>query len=90
MPRFFFHLTNGTGYSSDDEGADFPGAASAHECAINNIQSIVAEIKRGVVDLNGHIEVCDVAGEQLAVVNFTEAFDLNIPGNESAYGLPGE
>ena len=90
MPRFFFHLTNGMGYERDREGSDLSGAASAHACAVDNIRSIVAEeINRGVIDLNGFIEVCNNAGEKLAVVNFTEAFDLNIPGNDSAYGLPG-
>jgi hypothetical protein len=80
MPRYFFHIHNGTGLTEDQEGRELPDIAAAREEAVSGIRSIVSEeALRGQLDLDGRIEVCDAAGSTLLVQRFAEAFEIN-PG----------
>jgi hypothetical protein len=80
MPRFFFHVCNGDGYTSDDEGIDLAGQTAARGIAIDSVRSMVAEdVRRGIIDLDGRILIRDLSGNDLLTVEFGEAFELRIP-----------
>lgn len=82
MPRFFFDISNGNGFISDEEGVDLQDQAAALQMATDSIRSIIAEeARKGVIDLDGHIEVRDGA-DVLARVPFPEAFTLRMPSRE--------
>lgn len=79
MARYFFHLRNSFGYVEDEEGEDLPGLDAAREAAINSIRSIVGEdIKSGVADLRGTIDVADETGRSLLQVSFDEAVEVRM------------
>lgn len=80
MPRYFFHIHNGTGLTEDQEGRELPDIAAAREEAVSGIRSIVSEEARGgQLDLAGRIEVFDAAGRAVLTLPFAEAFEIN-PG----------
>lgn len=80
MPRFFFFVYNGHGEIPDDVGSDLENQSSARRLAIDSVRSMIAEdARRGVIDLNGRIEVKDAAENVLVTVDFAEAFDLRLP-----------
>jgi hypothetical protein len=79
MPRFHLHLHNRIGVSQDEEGEEFPHLAAARERAIASIRDILAEeVKGGVVDLRGRVEIADPHQEVLAVVPFADAVELHL------------
>jgi hypothetical protein len=81
MPIFLFHVFNSVGTARDDEGSDLPDLNAAKDHALDSIRSIIAEEARtGRIDLNGHIEIADPAGETLGRVAYREAFDLKLGG----------
>ncbi|MFD2500942.1 DUF6894 family protein [Rhizorhabdus histidinilytica] len=43
MPHFYFHVSNGTGETRDEEGVDLPDVAAAHAQALSGIRSILRE-----------------------------------------------
>ena len=54
-----------------------PDLAAAREIAVNGIRSMLADdVKHGVVDLRGRIDICSETGDVLAVVGFSEAVDI--------------
>lgn len=74
MPHYHLNLHNSTGFIPDCEGLDLPSESAARDEAIRSIRSIVSsEVREGVVDLNGRIEVVDGDGEVLTVVRFADA-----------------
>lgn len=80
MPRFFFHVFNGNGETTDDEGLDIENQAGARQVAIDSIRSIVSEeARQGMIDLVGRIAIEDGARNVLLEVSFAEAFELNLP-----------
>lgn len=84
MPRFFFHIYNGHGNTLDDAGTDLADQASACRLAIDSVRSMVSEdARRGLIDLNGRIDVTDNRNNVLLTVEFAEAFDLHMPNRIS-------
>lgn len=80
MPRFHLHVYNGTGFSPDDEGTDFPDEAAARVLALTSIRSIVAEeAVQGLIDLTGRVEIRDPGDDLLDTVRFAEAFYVRTP-----------
>ncbi|MGN6357616.1 MAG: DUF6894 family protein [Novosphingobium sp.] len=80
MPRFYFDVSNGRGFASDEEGVDLQDQAAALRMAMDSIRSILAEeVRKGVIDLDGYIEVRDDSAQALARIEFTEAFTLRLP-----------
>jgi hypothetical protein len=80
MPRFYFHVFNGSGRTADDEGVDLQDEAAARRMAMDSIRSMVAEeALKGVLDLDGHIEIKGASGDPLTKIGFTEAFSLRLP-----------
>jgi hypothetical protein len=81
MPKFYLHLFNRIGSTSDEEGVELPDLATARKSAAENIRSIMSEeVKEGLFDLNGRIEIVDDQGRLLATVPFADAVELKLTG----------
>ena len=47
---------------------------------MDSIRSIIAEeARKGVIDLDGHIDIIDTSGQALTKITFPEAFTLRLP-----------
>lgn len=80
MPRFFFQVSNGQGVTPDEEGIDLQDEAAARLMAMDSIRSIIAEeARKGVIDLDGYIEIRNARAETLTRIDFPEAFALRMP-----------
>lgn len=54
MPRFYFDLHNGIGFTKDEEGLVASDDAAARDLAIDNIRSMLSdEVRAGSLDLIG-------------------------------------
>ena len=74
MPRFYFHVVDGTSIAQDDEGVCLPNLAAARRTAMTGARDIMAsELHRGSIDLSWRIEVTDQAGETVLTVPFADA-----------------
>lgn len=83
MPRFFFDVSNGHGFVPDEYGIDLQDQAAALHMATDSIRSIISEeARKGVIDLDGYVDVRDGSEEPLARVDFPDAFTLRMPGRE--------
>ena len=79
MPLYFLNLHNRIGFVPDESGVDLSSLAEAREQAIANIRSIVSEdVRNGLIDLNGRIEIASRDGRVLDVVSFSTAFELQL------------
>lgn len=84
MPRYFFDISNGNGFVADEEGVDLQDQAAALRMATDSIRSIVAEeARKGVIDLDGHIDVRDGSADTLARIAFPDAFTMRLPHREA-------
>ncbi|MDB5724469.1 MAG: hypothetical protein JWQ16_1223 [Novosphingobium sp.] len=82
MPHFFFQVSNGQGLTPDEEGIDLQDEAAARTMAMDSIRSIIAEeARKGVIDLDGHIDINNAHAETLTRIAFTEAFALRLPSS---------
>lgn len=82
MPHYFFQVCNGQGMTSDEEGIDLQDEAAARSMAMDSIRSIVAEeARKGVIDLDGYIEIENAECEVLTRIAFPEAFALRLSGS---------
>lgn len=80
MTRLFFHAHSNEGNARDEEGIEIDDEQAAYQVALENIRSIVAEeARRGLLDLDGRIDVADAEGKLVLLVPFVEAFDLRLP-----------
>jgi hypothetical protein len=80
VPHYYFHVQNGNGFMRDDEGIDLEDESAARAMAMDSIRSMVAEeARKGVLDLDGFIDVLDHHSTQLTRIGFSEAFSLRIP-----------
>lgn len=80
MARYFFNVFNRAGHLIDEEGQEVPDIESARQRALASIRSIIAaEAIEGRIDLQGFVEVIDGEGVEILVVDFRDAFDLNLP-----------
>jgi hypothetical protein len=77
MPHVHFHLNNAVGLVHDGEGQEAADLDEARAIAIENIRSILAEdVRHGLIDLSGRIEVTDGDGRLLLVVPFADAVTI--------------
>jgi hypothetical protein len=77
MPRFYFHVCNGTGFVPDEEGQELPDVDAARREAVRSARSIMAsDVQRGMLDLSSFIEIEDEAHQLLLTLGFQEAVDL--------------
>lgn len=77
MPHFYFHLSNGTGDTRDEEGLDLPDVARARAHALSAIRAIMREeLGRGLIDLDGMIHIMDDSDQLVMDVGFAEAVEV--------------
>ena len=82
MPHYFFQVSNGQGLTPDDEGIDLQDEAAARTMAMDSIRSIISEeARKGVIDLDGYIDIKDAGAETLTRIVFPEAFALRMPSS---------
>ena len=77
MPRFYFHICNGSGFVEDEEGAELPDAPAARMHAILSARDVMAgDMRRGELDLSSFIEVEDERRILLFTLPFSEAVEI--------------
>lgn len=80
MPRYYFHVDNGTGETRDEDGAELPDLEAARREALSGIRSILREeLAGGSLDFAGRIRITDEMGRHLLDVPFLTAVDLRNP-----------
>jgi hypothetical protein len=79
MDRYYFHLRNSIGAVEDEEGSEHSGLEAARHKAIEDVRSILSEeIRQGIIDLRGRIDVSDTHGNVLLTLRFSEAVELRL------------
>ncbi|HEY2007931.1 MAG TPA: hypothetical protein VGH23_03005 [Rhizomicrobium sp.] len=69
MPRYFFHVREGSDLNRDGEGQDFPDAEAARREAINSVREILGEkLLHGGALNHRSIEIADETGHVVDVV----------------------
>jgi hypothetical protein len=82
MPRFYLHLYNSIGAVCDEEGVELATLEAAQDQAVQSVRSIVAdEAQRGILNLQGRVEIADANGRVLQVLFYREAFELRLSGD---------
>lgn len=77
MPRFYFHVCNGTGFIADEEGQELRDLDAARAEAIKSARSIMAsDVQRGMLDLSSFIEIEDGDRQLVHTLSFEDAVDL--------------
>jgi predicted homoserine dehydrogenase-like protein len=77
MPRFYLHVCNGTGFTEDQDGLEFPGLEEAREAAIRGLREILAgELKEGQLNQASFVEIVNDAGELQSIVSFEDAVNV--------------
>ncbi len=80
MPRYHFHLDNGTGETRDEDGVELPDLETARLEALLGIRSILREeISEGSIDLAGKIRITDDEDHHLLDVPFLSAVTIRNP-----------
>ena len=80
MPRFYFHVCNGTGFVQDEEGQELPDVQSARLSAVQGLRDIMAsELKDGLLKTASFIEIENSQRELLMTVPFSEAVAVQEP-----------
>lgn len=78
MPRYFFHIREGSELIEDLEGVDLPDIASVEEEAIQAAREILADrIKSGKVIDGQAFHVVDANGARVAQIPFKAALRLD-------------
>jgi hypothetical protein len=74
VPRFYFHVCNGSGFTEDEEGTEHPDLAAARVNAIMGLRDIMAgELKAGELNLGSFIEIEDEDHRLIMTVPFSDA-----------------
>jgi hypothetical protein len=74
LPRFYFHICDGSGFTEDEEGQELPDQEAARNEAIRGLRDISAgELRRGEMNLGSFIEVEDQAHRLVMTVDFSDA-----------------
>lgn len=83
MPRFHLHIHDGSGFSRDEEGLDLADLEAARQQALAGIRSLAGEeVRGGLLNLDGRVEIADEAGAILASVRFADAIEVRLPEDE--------
>ncbi|HEV2867606.1 MAG TPA: Crp/Fnr family transcriptional regulator [Allosphingosinicella sp.] len=81
MPRFFFHIRNGNGFTEDEEGQELQDERQAEKVAVRSARSLLsAEATEGEIDLRGAIEVADEGGGEVMTVAFRDVLGFKRGG----------
>lgn len=77
MARFFFDVTNGIGFTEDEEGQEVADLTTARLVALEGMRSIMRDdVTAGFIDFAGKVDVCDSDHRFLLSIPFTEAVEL--------------
>jgi hypothetical protein len=80
VPRFHLNIHDRGGLSYDEEGLELADLAAARSSAFDGIRSMASDdVRSGVLDLNGRVEITDEAGSILEIVRFLDAIELRLP-----------
>lgn len=71
MSIYFFHITEGTEFFSDEEGIEQPDLAAVRKAAIEGASALIAEaVRNGERDYRGQLDVKDEHGEKVLTLTF--------------------
>ena len=77
VPRFYFHVCNGSGFTEDKEGTEHRNLVAARSNAIRGLRDIMAaELQRGELNLGSFIEIEDEDHQLVMTVPFAEAVSV--------------
>ena len=77
VPRFYFHVCNGYGFTEDHEGQELADEAAARAQAIKSAREVMAgDLGSGELDLSSFIEVEEDKHELLFTLTFEDAVTL--------------
>ncbi|HEX8064770.1 MAG TPA: hypothetical protein VF535_16355 [Allosphingosinicella sp.] len=77
MPRYFFHVCNGNGFTEDEEGRELPDEAEARAIALSGARDIMAEeMRAGQLNPASFIEVEDAGHRHLFTLPFSDAYTV--------------
>ena len=80
MPCYYFHVCNGDGFTTDEEGQELPDVQSARMSAVQGLRDIMAsELKDGLLKTASCIEIENSQRELLMTVPFSEAVAVQEP-----------
>jgi hypothetical protein len=78
MPRYFFHVCNGTGLVEDEEGQEIADEETARTIAVKEARELMSEeMRAGELNVASFIEVQNEKGEYLFTLQFEDAFRLS-------------
>jgi hypothetical protein len=79
--RLFLHLYNRQADTPDEDGAEYEDLDAAYADAVRGIRSVLAEevMTRGLLDLDGRLEIADEHGQVMRVIPFSEAVAVSGP-----------
>jgi hypothetical protein len=76
MPRYFFHLRDGSDVLLDPEGAEMAADEVANKALWQARDCIAGDVKRGLADLRYHIDVHDESGTKVHSIAFANALEI--------------
>jgi hypothetical protein len=77
MPKYFFHICNGNGFTEDEEGAELADEAAARARAVLSARDVMAsELRSGELDLTSFIEVENEERKLLFTLTFADAVQI--------------
>ena len=79
MPRFYFHMQDGSGRKPDAEGVALPDAEAAWYQGIRSARDIISEdMRQGSLPPGQHVVIEDERGEPVWAVPFEEVVGLAV------------
>jgi hypothetical protein len=76
VPRYLFHVCNGTGFVADEEGVELEDDSAALDLAMRSAQELMSEdIGRGVLDFASFIEV-ECEGRHVRTLTFKDVVQV--------------
>ena len=78
MPRFYFHICDGSGFVEDEEGRELEDPEAARAEAVKGARGIMADdIHKGILALSSFIEVEDEAHRLLFTITFQDLLEID-------------
>jgi hypothetical protein len=85
MPRYYFHICDGSAFIQDEEGVELPDDAAARQAAIVGLRDVMAaEVKGGGINLASFVEIENESRQHIETVSFTDAVSPGGPCDRPA------
>ena len=85
MPCYYFHISNGSGFTEDHEGQELANPSAARAQALKDARAVMArDLRSGELDLSSFIEVEDAEKCLLFTLTFEEAVTLKRTAEQKA------